>query len=139
RDERRPGDKFSVLIVDDDPEFAESMRATVRAALPDAEVTIARDGEAAFASLLKQVPTVMLLDLNMPRMNGLELCMTLRGSGLASKCHIVSMSAPTNAKDRELLDQFGVRDVFTKDRFLPRSVVDLVTSTKRRWQMAAAY
>ncbi|MDB4967835.1 MAG: Serine/threonine-protein kinase PknA [Myxococcales bacterium] len=137
RTERRSNDRFSVLIVDDDPDFAESMRAVVRAELPEADVNIARDGEAAFASLLKQVPTVMLLDLNMPRMNGLELCMTLRGSGLAAKCHIVSMSAPTTAKDRELLDQLGVRDIFTKDRHLPRTIVDLVKSSKRRWQMAA--
>src|SRR5439155_22558839 len=63
RGERRGWrDRFSVLIVDDDRELAESLRAVIRANVSDAEITIARDGEAALASLLKNVPTLLLLD-----------------------------------------------------------------------------
>jgi serine/threonine protein kinase len=135
RDERRPThERFTVLIVDDDRDFAETMRAVVRVAVPDADVTVANDGEAALASLIKRVPTVMLLDLNMPRMNGLELCMTLRGSGLATTCEIVSVNGSATPKDRELLKQLGVRENINKTPALSHTIVELMKTSKRRWQ-----
>ena len=130
--------KFTVLIVDDDADFAETMRALVRAALPDADVSVARDGQAALSSVSKQVPTVMLLDLNMPRMNGLELCMAMRGAGLAGDCEIISVNGAATARDRELLLQLGVRQSLTKTPMLSRTVVDLMKTSQRRWMTAAA-
>jgi len=127
-------DIFSVLVVDDDRELAETLKQVVRTAVPDAEVTIAPDGEAALASLLKNVPSLLLLDLNMPRMNGLELCMTLRGSGLASTCRIVSITGELRPKDRELLKQLGVADYVPKTPSLPRALVELVKDARRRPQ-----
>jgi eukaryotic-like serine/threonine-protein kinase len=125
-------DGFSVLIVDDDRELAETLRAVVRGAVPEAEVSIAANGEAALASLIKNVPTLILLDLNMPRMNGLELCMTLRGSGLASTCRIVSITGELRPKDRELLRQLGVADYVPKTPALPRALVEIVNDARRR-------
>jgi len=127
-----------VLIVDDDREFAETMRALVRAAVPDADVEVARDGEAALAALKKQTPTVMLLDLAMPRMNGLELCMTLRGAGLAGSCRIVSITGELRPKDRELLTKLGVADYVPKSPSLPRALVEIVKDARRRPQPRAA-
>jgi len=134
----RSRQKFTVLIVDDDRDFAETMRALVRAAVPDAEVQVARDGEAALSSVTKQVPTVMLLDLNMPRMNGLELCMAMRGAGLAAECEIISVNGAATPKDRELLLRLGVRQSLTKTPALSRAVVDLMQTSRRRWRTAAA-
>jgi CheY-like chemotaxis protein len=54
----------------------------------------------------------MLLDLNMPRMNGLELCMALRGAGLAASCE--------------------------KTPAISRTIVDLMQTSRRRWLTAAA-
>jgi eukaryotic-like serine/threonine-protein kinase len=134
RGERRGWrDRFSVLIVDDDRELAETLRAVIAGVAPDAEITVARDGEAAFASLLRNVPTLLLLDLNMPRMNGLELCMTLRGAGLASNCRIVTMSgSELRAKDRELLRQLEVACFIAKTPALPRALVDVVDEMRAR-------
>jgi eukaryotic-like serine/threonine-protein kinase len=134
----RARERFTVLIVDDDRDFAETMRAIVRAAVPDADVNVARDGEAALASLTRRVPTVMLLDLNMPRMNGLELCMALRGSGLAAECEIISVNGAVTPKDRQLLQHLGVRQTLTKTPTISRTIVDLVKTSKRRWLTAAA-
>jgi serine/threonine-protein kinase len=135
---RRPRGKFTVLIVDDDRDFAETMRAIVRAAVPDADVSVARDGQAALASLAKKVPTVMLLDLNMPRMNGVELCMALRGAGLAADCEIISVNGSATPKDRQLLEHLGVRQSLTKTPAISRAIVDLMRTSKRRWLTAAA-
>jgi serine/threonine-protein kinase len=128
--------RFTVLIVDDDRDFAETMRAIVRAALPDADVNVARDGEAALASLTKRTPAVMLLDMNMPRMNGLELCMALRGAGLAAECEIISVNGAVTTKDRELLFSLGVRQTLTKTPTISRTIVDLMKTSRRRWLSA---
>ena len=138
QERRRERGKFTVLIVDDDRDFAETMRALVRAAVPDADVDVARDGEAAFATLRRRAPTVMLLDLNMPRMNGLELCMALRGAGLAADCEIISVNGAVTAKDQELLQQLGVRQSLTKTPALSRTIVDLMKTSRRRWLTAMA-
>jgi eukaryotic-like serine/threonine-protein kinase len=138
RQDRRAGAKFTVLIVDDDRDFAETMRALVRAAVPDADVNVARDGAAALASLTKQVPTVMLLDLNMPRMNGLELCMAMRGAGVGAECEIISVNGAVTAKDRDQLLQLGVRQTLTKTPAISRTIVDLMKTSRRRWLTAAA-
>jgi CheY-like chemotaxis protein len=130
--------RFTVLIVDDDCDFAEAMRAIVRAAVPDVDVSVARDGEAALASMTRRVPTVMLLDLNMPRMNGLELCMALRGTGLAAECEIISVNGAVTSKERELLMRLGVRQSLTKTPSLSRTIVELVKTSRRRWLTASA-
>ena len=138
RQERRTRAKFTVLIVDDDRDFAETMRALVRAAVPDAQVEVARDGQAALASVTRRAPTVMLLDLNMPRMNGLELCMAMRGAGLGGDCEIISVNGAVTAKDRELLLRLGVRQSLTKTPTVSRTIVDLMKTSRRRWLTAAA-
>ncbi len=138
QERQRARGKFTVLIVDDDRDFAEAMRALVRAAVPEADVDVARDGEAALASLTRRAPTVMLLDLNMPRMNGLELCMALRGAGLATDCEIISVNGAVTDKDRELLLRLGVRQTLTKTPTLSRTIVDLMQTSRRRWLTAAA-
>lgn len=65
-----------VLIVDDDPD----MRALLRAALDSEHVQLfaASDGEEAFRIARRERPTLMLLDLNMPRIDGLDVCRGLR-------------------------------------------------------------
>ena len=125
-------DGFSVLIVDDDRELAETLRAVVRSTAPDAKVTIAADGEAALASLGQSVPTLLLLDLDMPRMNGLELCMTLRGSGVASSCRIVSITGDLRPKDRELMNRLGVADYVPKSPALARALAQIIYDVRRR-------
>ncbi|MCA1663552.1 MAG: protein kinase [Myxococcales bacterium] len=130
-------DGFSVLIVDDDRELAETLRAVVRGVAPDAKVSIAADGEAALASVKQSAPTVLLLDLNMPRMNGLELCMALRGSGVASSCRIVSITGHLRPKDRELLQKLGVADYVPKSPALARTLAEIIQDARRRPQPRA--
>jgi DNA-binding NtrC family response regulator len=68
-----------VLIVDDD---AASRRVLeVRARALGCEVATAVDGKDALAAVQKEAPSLMFLDLQMPRMNGIELLQTLRQAG----------------------------------------------------------
>ncbi|MGB8329370.1 MAG: response regulator, partial [Polyangiales bacterium] len=62
----------------------------------------------------KREPDVMLLDLHMPRMNGVELCMQLKGDGLAQSCSIISVSAGAQDHDLQLLHQLGIHHFVEK-------------------------
>ena len=104
----------SVLIVDDDVDLAKILTFYVRQIVGPTEIRVAHDGEEALAEVLKEEPDVMLLDLHMPRMNGVELCMQLRGEGLAQNCSIISVSAGAQEHDVQLLHQLGIHHFVEK-------------------------
>jgi serine/threonine protein kinase len=105
---------LSILIVDDDVDLAKILTFYVRQIVPVAEIRVAHDGEAALREVQEAEPDVMLLDLHMPRMNGVEVCMQLRGEGLAESCSIVSVSAGAQEHDVQLLHQLGIHHFLEK-------------------------
>ena len=104
----------SVLIVDDDADLARILTFYVRQIVGPTDVRVAYDGEQALAEVQKEQPEVMLLDLHMPRMNGVELCMQLKGEGLAEDCSIISVSAGAQEHDIQLLHQLGIHHFVEK-------------------------
>jgi serine/threonine-protein kinase len=109
-----PSNALSVLIVDDDVDLAKILSFYVRQIVPGADIRVAHDGEAAVQQVKAIEPDVMLLDLHMPRMNGVEVCMQLRGEGLAESCSIVSVSAGAQEHDVQLLHQLGIHHFLEK-------------------------
>jgi CheY-like chemotaxis protein/predicted Ser/Thr protein kinase len=113
---------FSVLIVEDDPNIRKLMGIYVKRAQPLAEIHFADDGAVAISMLRERVPDLVLLDLHMPRVNGTEVCMYLRGAGVADDAAIVIVSAGAQEHDIELLRHLGIdgflfkgRDTFFKE------------------------
>ena len=83
-----------VLIVEDDPHLLKFVEDALKIA--DYEVRSAGDGEEALAVLARWRPHVILLDLNMPRMDGWEFCATRLGRGDLATIPVVIMSSPDN-------------------------------------------
>jgi CheY-like chemotaxis protein len=104
----------SVLIVDDDADLARILTFYVRQIIGSSEIRVAYDGEEALSEVQKEEPDVMLVDLHMPRMNGVELCMQLKGEGLAQGCSIISVSAGAQEHDVQLLHQLGIHHFVEK-------------------------
>jgi serine/threonine protein kinase len=102
---------FSVLVVDDDPDMRDALSLYVHAAVPDADIETTGDGRQAVKSVRRRVPDLLLLDLDLPDINGIEVCMLLRGMQLGDGCMIVSISARATRADVELLQQLGVRSL----------------------------
>jgi serine/threonine protein kinase len=102
---------LSVLIVDDDPEMLEVLALFVRAAAPDADIETTEEGRQAVHSVRRRVPDLLLLDLDLPDINGIEVCMLLRGMKLGDACMIVSVSGRATPADVELLQQLGVQSL----------------------------
>ena len=68
-----------VLIVDDDPHIRQVLAfALAKAGYATIE---AAEGEAALAAVAGQTPDLVVLDINMPRLDGLEVCRRLRSAG----------------------------------------------------------
>jgi serine/threonine-protein kinase len=119
------GRPFSVLVVDDDEDVREALTLYVRAAAPRAQIESTSDGRQAVQSVRKRVPDLLLLDLDLPDINGIEVCMLLRGMELGDSCNIVSVSGRATRADVELLQQLGVRSL-VKGPNLMKELVDLV-------------
>ena len=106
--EARP---FSVLIVDDDEDMRRMLALYVRAAAAGAEIETTGEGRHAIRAVRRRVPDLLLVDLDLPDINGIEVCMLLRGMRLGDACLIVSVSGRATKADVELLQQLGVRSL----------------------------
>ena len=120
--ETRP---FSALIVDDDEDMRRALALYVRAGAPEADIETMSDGRQAVRAVRRRVPDLLLVDLDLPDINGIEVCMLLRGMQLGDACVIVSVSARATRADVELLQQLGVRSL-EKGPALMSQVVELV-------------
>jgi serine/threonine-protein kinase len=105
------GRPLSVLIVDDDADMRDALDMYVKAAAPDAAIEKTGEGRAAVKSVRRRVPDLLLVDLDLPDINGIEVCMLLRGMQLGDGCMIVSVSGRATRADVELLLELGVRSL----------------------------
>jgi len=121
----------TVLVVDDDPHIRQLLLfALEKAGLAARE---AGDGEAALASVAVDAPDLVVLDINMPRMDGLEVCRRLRapGSDGDGQVPILFLSSRDDEIDRVLGIELGADDYVVKP-FSPREVVARVQAILRR-------
>ncbi len=123
------GSRMSALVVDDS---LSARRATAQF-MKDAgfEVRTAIDGLEAASLLEKWVPDIMLVDMEMPRMNGLELAAHVRARGDLANVPIVMITSRSTDKHRKQAQAAGVNVYLTKpfsDDELLRHVTELTAS-----------
>ena len=117
----------SILVVDDDPTVSDVVRRYLERA--GYAVTLSADGHDALAAYERNRPDLVVLDLMLPGLDGLEVCRRLRSS--ASGVPIVMLTALGEEADRVLGLQLGADDYVTKP-FSPRELVLRVQSVLRR-------
>jgi two-component system, OmpR family, response regulator len=116
----------SILIADDDPHIREVLAfALDKAGLAARSV---EDGEAVLEAVAHSAPDLIILDINMPKMDGLEVCRRLRAD---SNIPILFLSSRDDEIDRVLGIELGADDYVVKP-FSPREVVARVTAILRR-------
>lgn len=100
---------MKLLIADDDPQMVRALRITLAA--HGYEVVVAADGAAAIAAAAQSHPDLIMLDLGMPRLDGIEVIQALRGW---TSVPIIVVSGRTGSADKvEALDS-GADDFVTK-------------------------
>ena len=118
----------TILVADDDPHIRQLLVfALDKAGLATIE---AEDGEATLAMAAAQRPDLVVLDINMPRLDGLEVCRRLRAAG---DVPILFLSSRDDEIDRVLGIELGADDYVVKP-FSPREVVARVMAILRRTQ-----
>src|SRR4051812_13114549 len=116
----------TILIADDDPHIRQLLVfALAKAGLDTVE---AGDGEDALRQVETHRPDLIVLDINMPRMDGIEVCRRLRAGG---DLPILFLSSRDDEIDRVLGIELGADDYVTKP-FSPREVVARVMAILRR-------
>jgi two-component system, OmpR family, response regulator MprA len=107
-----------VLVVDDEPGVRESVSGALRFAGYD--VSVAGDGVAALDLVRTEHPDAMVLDLMMPRMDGLATCRALRAEG--HRLPVLMLTARDSERDRDAGLTAGADDYLVK----PFAVAELV-------------
>ncbi len=83
--------KIKILVVDDEPDIVRVVSRIMESC--DYDVVTARDGFEAIETAQAERPDVIILDLNLPGMNGFEVCRRLRGAETTRGIPIVMMTA----------------------------------------------
>jgi CheY-like chemotaxis protein len=113
-----------VLVVDDDP-FIRKLVATTLEDVSDVELHEAGDGVEALEVARRECPALVFLDLDMPRMDGIETCRRLRADPATSSATIVMVTA-AHGDDNEHRADFAGADLFLTKPFSPLELLRLV-------------
>ncbi|MEU4157235.1 response regulator transcription factor [Actinoplanes sp. NPDC026670] len=116
-----------VLVVDDDPTVSDVVRRYLEQA--GCEVELAADGADGLAAVAARRPDLVVLDLMMPGIDGLEVCRRLRRQ--LPQLPVVMLTALGEEADRVLGLEVGADDYVTKP-FSPRELVLRIRSVLRR-------
>jgi len=121
------GDKRRVLVVDDEPSILDSVATSLR--YEGYEVEEAMTGRAALASALKEAPDLIVLDIMLPDVNGLEVTRQLRSSGV--RAPILFLTARDSVEDKVAGLTIGGDDYVTKP-FALAEIIARVQAIMRR-------
>lgn len=112
-----------ILIVDDEPNIALSLQFLMEEA--GYSVRMAKDGEEALAAIAASPPALVLLDVNLPKRNGYEVCESVRANPAWRDVRIVMLTAKGREIEREKGLALGADDYITKP-FATDEVVNIV-------------
>jgi len=118
-----------ILVVEDEKDVREMIRLNLKAAGFD--VVEASNGAEALALAKNDPPKVIILDLMMPEMSGIEFCRALRRNPATSRIPVLMLTAKSTEEDKVVGFEVGADDYVTKP-FSPRELVLRVRAVARR-------
>jgi two-component system, OmpR family, alkaline phosphatase synthesis response regulator PhoP len=121
--------KKSILIIDDEKDLIELVRYNLEK--DGFQVKGALDGETGMAMVLRDLPDLVLVDLMLPGIDGLEVCRRLRANSRTSGIPLIMLTAKTAESDRVVGLELGADDYVTKP-FSTRELAARVRALLRR-------
>ncbi|GAB09759.1 turgor pressure transcriptional regulator [Gordonia araii NBRC 100433] len=119
-------DRGRVLVVDDEPQLLRALRINLKAR--GFEVVTAATGTAALAAVAKSIPDVVVLDLGLPDIGGLEVLAGLRGW---TNVPVIVLSSRTDSSDKVSALDAGADDYVTKPFGMEELVARLRAAIRR--------
>mgnify|MGYP001102844227 CR=1 FL=1 len=127
--------KYTIFVAEDDPDIAELLQFNL-----DKEGFKVRqevNGEKAFDAIIKNPPNLLILDLNLPGLSGIEICKYLRENARTKNLPIIMLTARTQEIDKIIGFEIGADDYITKP-FSVRELIARVNALLRRSMPATA-
>jgi len=118
-------EKKKILIADDDPHVIRSLTFVLNKEGYDS--LAATNGEEAMLKIRELKPSLMFLDVMMPRKNGYEVCQEVKGDPTLSDTYIIMLTAKGQEADRETGLSMGADEFVTK----PFSLMKLADRVKQ--------
>jgi DNA-binding response OmpR family regulator len=118
-----------ILIVEDERDILELVTHYLEK--EGFRVRTARDGPSGWQAALKERPDVIVLDLMLPGMDGLELCKKVRAGSSTASIPVIMLTAKADETDRVVGLELGADDYLTKP-FSPKELVARVKALLRR-------
>lgn len=109
-----------ILVVDDDDITNFLTQRILSRIKPSAQIIVANNGEEALRIIYSVVkkdhrcPDLILLDVNMPVMNGIEFLTSFSSTELRKSCRIVVVTTSSNKSDFAALKQYGIDEIISK-------------------------
>jgi len=125
---------FRILVVEDEADLAELVAVTLRGA--GHTVRIAGTGAAAIAEIRRKAPDLIVLDVMLPDISGLEVCRRVRRDESLGQLPILMLTAKGEEVDRVVGFEVGADDYVSKP-FSPRELVLRIEAILRRGRTAA--
>ena len=119
----------TILVIDDEKDLIELVRYNLEK--EGFDVVGAADGKAGLEVAREHRPDLILLDLMMPGLDGLEVCRRLRADGRTAGIPVILLTAKATEADRVVGLEMGADDYITKP-FSPRELVARVKTRLRR-------
>jgi two-component system response regulator len=128
------GRKARILLIEDNPADVELLRRAFAAADLDCELMLLEDGAEALAFLRRAEgagsetsPDLTVLDLNLPKIDGIEVLQAMRASNQFAGTPVAVLSSSASSKERSRIENLGITRYITKpadlDEFMNIGVV----------------
>lgn len=110
-----------IVIADDYPNAAQTMSLVIEDACPHAEVFLAFDGAEAVSTVARTAPDVVILDINMPHISGIEAAQRIASLGLPTPPRVIAITGNTYS-----LAAAGISHLFDHVLTKPYEIQELV-------------
>ncbi|MBK6506088.1 MAG: response regulator transcription factor [Ignavibacteria bacterium] len=117
-----------ILVVEDDPAISTGLKASLET--EGYKILVVNDGEEGLNAAMNENPTLILLDIMLPSMSGLEICMKLRNKGVVTP--IIMLTARAEEADKLLGFELGADDYVTKPFSMKELLARIKAILKRR-------
>tara|TARA_X000001036_G_C20599748_1_gene774422 strand:- start:522 stop:1214 length:693 start_codon:yes stop_codon:yes gene_type:complete len=120
-----------ILLVEDDADLLEVLRLIFELEMPSCELITASDGESALKKARRFVPDLVILDIMMPKKDGIEVCRELRSDVTLANVPVLMLSAKSEESDVVLGLGIGADDYLAKPA-RPKELVARAKNLLRR-------
>jgi two-component system phosphate regulon response regulator PhoB len=124
-----PMNKGTILVIDDEKDLIDLVRYNLEK--EGFDVIAASDGQSGLEVASRHAPDLVVLDLMMPGIDGLQICQRLRADPRTARMPVIMLTAKATEADRIVGLELGADDYITKP-FSPREVVARVKAVLRR-------